>query len=392
MADLPLPGLLPNDPRSCLSEAARRRVWNARAEADLIRTRSLAAIETRYRSEPDPGKGFSEYLTTGQAAIELAEAKMQAARTVLSAVRDEFRAVGKSGQELCQIMQDELEAAVTSLELTTIQRDLLWRELGLFRYTSPDDEIPHAARDRIRAGVLRVHLKRLDGTKVEICLRQAYDEYASELLKGGSPVSDALLATHIPGWVFRDAVEFKWVPYPPQQWERREKVHPDAWIPGAKTVWDEVVPVAESELVETLGGYRVTKEYRSRFERSLERSIAYWRAEALVRAAEGGFPKRDRTQPTMPPDSPGGSSEVAPEVNGGGTKRLQSTVTSPIAARRMEAYMESTGIGQTEFAVQVGTTDRTLRTFRQTGKVRRGIFDAIAKAMGTTREALLKPE
>ena len=73
-------------------------------------------------------------------------------------------------------------------------------------------------------------------------------------------------------------------------------------------------------------------------------------------------------------------------------KRLKATVTSPIAARRMEAYMVSKGIGQTEFAVQVGTTDRTLRTFRQKGKVRRDIFDAIAKAMGTTREALLKPE
>jgi hypothetical protein len=74
------------------------------------------------------------------------------------------------------------------------------------------------------------------------------------------------------------------------------------------------------------------------------------------------------------------------------SKRLQSTVTSAIATRRMEAYLESNGIGQTEFAVEVGTTDRTLRTFRKTGKVRRDIFDSIATKMGTTRELLLKPE
>jgi hypothetical protein len=77
---------------------------------------------------------------------------------------------------------------------------------------------------------------------------------------------------------------------------------------------------------------------------------------------------------------------VAPTRN----KRLAATVTSTSAVKRMEAYMESNGIGQTEFAGKAGTTDRTLRAFRKTGKVRRDIFDSIARAMGTTREALLK--
>lgn len=78
-------------------------------------------------------------------------------------------------------------------------------------------------------------------------------------------------------------------------------------------------------------------------------------------------------------------------TDGGGTKRLRATVTSPVAARRMEAYMESHG-GQTKFAIKVGTTDRTLRSFRRNGRVRPDIFDAIAGAMGTTPEELLKPE
>jgi hypothetical protein len=70
-------------------------------------------------------------------------------------------------------------------------------------------------------------------------------------------------------------------------------------------------------------------------------------------------------------------------------RRLTATIQSPPAAKRMEAYLKSKAIGQTEFATQVGTTDRTLRAFRKTGKVRRDIFEAIAKAMGMDKEALL---
>lgn len=72
------------------------------------------------------------------------------------------------------------------------------------------------------------------------------------------------------------------------------------------------------------------------------------------------------------------------------TERLTATIECPSAARKMEAYLKSKGIGLTEFAIQAQTTDRTLRTFRKTGKVRRDIFDNIAKTMGTTRDALLK--
>lgn len=70
-------------------------------------------------------------------------------------------------------------------------------------------------------------------------------------------------------------------------------------------------------------------------------------------------------------------------------KRLPSTISSPSAARKLEFYLEKNGIGLTQFAIQAGTTDRTLRNFRRTGKVRRAIFSEIAKAMGTTKETLL---
>jgi hypothetical protein len=71
-------------------------------------------------------------------------------------------------------------------------------------------------------------------------------------------------------------------------------------------------------------------------------------------------------------------------------KRVKATIHSPKAARKMEAYLQSHGLGYTEFATAVGTTDRTLRNFRRTGTIKRAIFVEIAKAMQTTREELLK--
>jgi uncharacterized FAD-dependent dehydrogenase len=67
-------------------------------------------------------------------------------------------------------------------------------------------------------------------------------------------------------------------------------------------------------------------------------------------------------------------------------KRFTGTVTSPLVARRLEEFIESKGMSFAEFAKQVNTTDRTIRQFRRTGKVRREIFRGIVKAIG------LKPE
>jgi energy-converting hydrogenase A subunit M len=55
----------------------------------------------------------------------------------------------------------------------------------------------------------------------------------------------------------------------------------------------------------------------------------------------------------------------------------------------MEAYIQAKGLGLTEFATQAQTTDRSLRRFRQTGKIRRDIFENIAKAMKITKEELI---
>jgi hypothetical protein len=73
------------------------------------------------------------------------------------------------------------------------------------------------------------------------------------------------------------------------------------------------------------------------------------------------------------------------------TKRYPRTIGTMAAARRMESHLETHGISMTDFAGTVGTTDRTLRKFRQTGRINRDTFDAIAKQMGLSRDELLNP-
>jgi hypothetical protein len=91
-----------------------------------------------------------------------------------------------------------------------------------------------------------------------------------------------------------------------------------------------------------------------------------------------------------PADRTNGESPAAAPLDMAPQKRLSSTISSSSAARRMEAYLESNPMKRTAFAVQAQTTDRTLRSFRKTGKVRRDIFENITKAMGVTPEALLE--
>jgi hypothetical protein len=112
-------------------------------------------------------------------------------------------------------------------------------------------------------------------------------------------------------------------------------------------------------------------------------------AECLPQGLPGPQPRR-LTKGESPLSQNSANSEQSTLSGEQRSKRLRATVNSPIAARKMEKHLESRCIGLTDFAVTVGTTDRTLRSFRKTGKVRRDIFESIAKQMGTTKEALLK--
>ncbi len=69
--------------------------------------------------------------------------------------------------------------------------------------------------------------------------------------------------------------------------------------------------------------------------------------------------------------------------------RMSACIVSPSAARKMEAYINAKGLDQAKFAGRAQTTDKTIRKFRHTGKVKRSILAGIAAAMGITTDELL---
>ena len=109
--------------------------------------------------------------------------------------------------------------------------------------------------------------------------------------------------------------------------------------------------------------------------REREADLEHERKLAAIRAESPTLPK-------IPPVSLKVDMTTAP-------RKLTATIINLAAARKMEAYIQDHGIGQTEFANAAQTTDRTLRSFRKTGKVRRDIFEGIAKAMGITKDELM---
>jgi hypothetical protein len=70
-------------------------------------------------------------------------------------------------------------------------------------------------------------------------------------------------------------------------------------------------------------------------------------------------------------------------------KRMSRTLGSPEALRVVTDHLEQTKLTDTQFGNQFDTTDRTVRSFRSTGKMRRSNFEAMAKSMGLTTEDLL---
>jgi len=73
-------------------------------------------------------------------------------------------------------------------------------------------------------------------------------------------------------------------------------------------------------------------------------------------------------------------------------KRLPQSIGTPEAVNAAIAYMGSKGLTETQFGNQFQSTDRTVRSFRKSGKMRRSTFEAMAKSMGLTIEQLLRGE
>jgi hypothetical protein len=110
-------------------------------------------------------------------------------------------------------------------------------------------EIPRELRNRILAGLLKIHSKRLEHTELKVCLWEGYDLFASLLHAAGWPLTEMLLTESIPSWLYDWAVAKKWFPYAPGR--RITSHYAPAW----------------------------PKEYVLKV---LASRIAYWQAEALV--------------------------------------------------------------------------------------------------------------
>lgn len=89
------------------------------------------------------------------------------------------------------------------------------------------------------------------------------------------------------------------------------------------------------------------------------------------------------------PEPDDGPSVVEP-VKSSKRERLSSVVESVTAVIQMEKYLKNKSLGLTELATRIGTTDRTLRKFRSSGKLGRDLFRRLAEEMGITPEELMK--
>ncbi|MGC8793979.1 MAG: hypothetical protein ACP5U2_11375 [Bryobacteraceae bacterium] len=146
-------------------------------------------------------------------------------------------------------------------------------------------------------------------------------------------------------------------------------------------------------------GY-VTARFRQFVESALAPEVARLKLEAwrrYRRRSEGAVPNSPegtRLERHAGPDREDlVGPAVAPQPRAPrGRVRVPRSAGSPEAVRAVMTYMEDRGWGITQFATQAGTTDRTLRNFLKSGKMRRSTFEAMAERMGLSTEQLLRGE
>ena len=73
-------------------------------------------------------------------------------------------------------------------------------------------------------------------------------------------------------------------------------------------------------------------------------------------------------------------------------QRMSRSLGTPEAVQAVTQYLQYTQMTDTQFGNQFQTTDKTVRNFRRSGKVRRSTFEAMANSMGLTSDQLLRGE
>ncbi len=144
------------DVRAALSTEAIGRLQMAEYAADGIIDRVVADLHTKYLAEHDlppselrvlakgptseewsqltanrrPYVSFEDYCARGEPAIQMAEARMQAAEWVLAAIARELTQLPPS--ELWAQMGREFEIIAHSYRLTGPQKNVVWQELWVY--------------------------------------------------------------------------------------------------------------------------------------------------------------------------------------------------------------------------------------------------------------------
>jgi hypothetical protein len=125
--DWKLSGLQPGDQRNLLSEDARRRLDRAHLEAERIRLQAEYEIQTEAL---DPS-GFT-------AQRKRKKATFDAAREVLKTLSQEYGALNLGFHKFRECLDEEIEGATNSLELSALERQLLEKEF----FFPPAEELP----------------------------------------------------------------------------------------------------------------------------------------------------------------------------------------------------------------------------------------------------------
>jgi DNA-binding XRE family transcriptional regulator len=226
-----------------LSGDAHQRIRDAHDEADLILLRAIGSIHIQYEGEhgllaseleivdsvktaADSEKletlfagrrfvRFDDYCARGSPAVQLSEARLQAARIVLQAIAREFAHVG-TGIECWKAMPHELRGVAREYKLTEIQKQIVWGELkknpGFPGITKPAANSSAVKRGRatreweIDGDKLRKLREEHDYSQVLFCRPAGLSIDSLGRIESGKPVRQSTAAKAI-----RRCVSLKWI-------------------------------------------------------------------------------------------------------------------------------------------------------------------------------------
>jgi len=121
--------------------------------------------------------------------------------------------------------------------------------------------LPQSRTNAIHAALLRINEKKFDGAEPNVCLKEAYDVFATLLRDLGQNLTKHELHEKIPAWVLRWAVRNQWLKEP--------------WL------LLEVGAVSESKSFVTFGDCQTSKEARADILKRLASRISRWEAVAI---------------------------------------------------------------------------------------------------------------